>query len=744
MQSSYTQYASVILSSGLKKELDYGILKELQPLISEGSLVQVPLRGVLQTGIVVRIHNECNLKRVLPVKKVISKDSLMTDKLFELAIWMSKYYQAPLAKTIKLFFPKSVQKDMGHKQQLVITRSKTLQEIQQFCLQMRSKKPKQVELLDYMLKVDGEILLTELLEQSSASRSTLNSVVEQGLLSASKTIIERNPLKHAEFFPSNPKVLNGEQQEALKKIEKTLDAQEFHVHLLHGVTGSGKTELYLQAIQNTLNKGRTALMLVPEVALTTQTIEKFKSRFKEKIAILHHRLSSGERYDEWHSIRNGKARIVIGARSAVFAPLSQLGLVIVDEEHEYSYKQTEEMPAYHARDLAVMRGKIEGACVILGSATPSFESYQNTQNGKYSRLILAKRVEEKPLPNVTVVDMKHEFEKAGGYTAFSDLLLSGIKKRFLKGEQVILFLNRRGYHTSLLCGGCGEVVKCPHCEIALTFHLKTDRLICHLCDYQLIPPRTCPKCKEQTFKFKGSGTEKIERQLQKIFPSMRTLRMDADTTKHVGSYEKLYRGFKNHKADILIGTQMIAKGLHFPNVTLVGILNCDAQLNLPDFRASEIAFQLITQVAGRAGRGEVEGEVILQTFNPDNPILKLAVKQDFDKFYQYEIRSRELFNYPPFTRLAKIVFKGKSEEGTLKYANQFDALLRKLSGGPIEVQSPFPCGYPKIKEFYRFQILIKCRNMFALGPYLKEIEKRVGLPRNIRVMIDIDPSSTFF
>lgn len=744
MARSFVKYASVALNTGLKRALDYGVLEEHAETVQEGTLVQVPLRGVLQTGVVVKLQDQSSVKRILPIKKVLSKEPLMTEKLFELAIWMSRYYQTALSQVLKLFFPKSVQKDMGHKKQQIVTRGKTKAEIRQYCVDQRSKKPKQVQLLDFILKIEKEILMTELIQESGCSRATTQALAKSGYLEISQTILDRNPLAKAEFFPSKPKILNEEQREALNKINKDLFSEQFKVNLLFGVTGSGKTEIYLQAIQRVLEMGKTSLMLVPEIALTTQTIEKFKGRFKEKIAILHHRLSPGERHDEWYAIRTGKAPIVIGARSAIFAPLSNVGLIIVDEEHEQSYKQTEEMPTYHARDLAVMRGKIHNACVVLGTATPSFESYQNTLKGKYDLIELKKRVQSKPLPTVRLIDMKREFEKAGGYTFFSDPLLTGLKKCYERGEQALLFLNRRGYHTSLLCEGCGEVVKCPHCEITLTFHLKVDRLCCHLCDHQQNPPRACPKCGDETIKFKGAGTEKVEQQLKKVFPFLRTLRMDADTTKHVGSYEKLYYAFRNHKADVLIGTQMISKGLHFPNVTLVGVLNCDNQLNMPDFRASEVSFQLLTQVAGRAGRGEGKGEVLIQTFNTQNPILEFAMSQNYLDFYKHEIPSRELFNFSPFTHLLKIAFKGKSEEKTLNFARQYAKYLQRSSRGSFEVQEPLPCGYPKIKEYYRFQILIKTSSVFKMGPHLIQVEKDLKKPSDIRVLIDVDPSSTFF
>lgn len=744
MTQSYGKFASVVLSTGLKQPLDYGVLQEDEEFIQEGSLVQVPLRGVLQTGIVVEIRAHSEVKKILPIKKVLSSDSLMTEKLFELAIWMSRYYFTQLSQVLKLFFPKSVQKDMGYKKQQIVSRKKSRGEIQLYCIDERNKKPKQVELLDFMLKVEKEILLTKLIAEANTSRSTIQSLVKAGYLEVTQTILDRDPLAGSDFFPSKPKTLNEEQQNALTQLQEDLEASQFRVNLLFGVTGSGKTEVYLQAIQKSLELGKTALMLVPEIALTTQTIEKFRGRFREKIAILHHRLSPGERHDEWYAIRTGKARIVIGARSAIFAPLENIGLIIVDEEHEQSYKQTDEMPTYHARDLAVMRGKIHQACVLLGSATPSFESYNNALKGKYRLLKLLNRVQSKPLPTVKLIDMKAEIEKSKGYLFFSDPLLAAIKKRYEKGEQSLLFLNRRGYHTSLICEGCGEAVKCPHCETTLTFHLKKNGLMCHLCDFEKKPSNQCMKCGEQTIKYKGIGTEKVEEDLKKIFPSIKTLRMDADTTKHSGSYEQLYYSFRNHKADVLIGTQMVSKGLHFPNVTFVGVLNCDSQLNMPDFRASEVSFQLLTQVAGRAGRGEEVGEVYIQTFNPQNSILKYALSQDFVAFYHHEISSRELFQFSPFIHLVKIVFKGKNEEKTLQIAEHYALELEKLTKGMCEVHQPHPCGYPKIKENYRFQMIVKTLSIYQLTSFLEKVHPHFIKKREVRILIDIDPSSTFF
>jgi primosomal protein N' (replication factor Y) len=516
--------------------------------------------------------------------------------------------------------------------------------------------------------------------------------------------------------------------------------------LLHGVTGSGKTEIYLQAIDTALKLNKGTIMLVPEISLTQQTIQRFKSRFAEKIAILHHRLSAGERRDEWHKIRDGQAKIVVGARSAIFSPVDNLGLIIVDEEHEQSYKQNDLSPSYQARDVAVMRGKLSESVVVLGSATPSLESYYNALNGKYVLSILHKRADIATLPDVKIVDMRKEYEKSKGLTSFSEALLSGIEKRQKQGEQVILFLNRRGYHTTLLCQECSKVIKCNHCEIPLTFHLGDNQLACHLCGYQISPPpKECPSCHAtKPLKFRGAGTEHVERALHAIFPHIRTIRVDADTTKHKGSHQKLLRDFGTGKADVLIGTQMIAKGLHFPEVTLVGVLNSDAGLNIPDFRASETIFQLITQVAGRSGRGVTRGEVIIQTCMPENSTIQHAAKQDYLGFYSEEIAIRQMFCYPPFSHLAKLTFSGQSANQTCEWAQKFRELLIPLLPGQYEFHPVIPCGYAKVKDLYRYQFLIKGPTMTSFNLALEKLLEKLSLPSKIKLFVDINPSSTFF
>ena len=683
---------------------------------------------------------------MLPIGNVLSDASLITPDLFELALWLSRYYCAPLRDIFRIFLPPGVRKGMSPKEQLFVMRGKTREELRDVCASFRSKKPAQAAILEAMLPVKKGVLLSELLEQTNGSRSTVNALAEQGLLILDIVRIDRSPLLNEEYFPTRPKELNPDQAEALQKIEMSLSRQDFETHLLFGVTGSGKTEVYLQAIDKVLKEGKSTIMLVPEISLTAQTIERFRSRFKEKIAILHHRLSQGERNDEWHNIRAGKAKIVVGARSAIFSPVSNLGLIIVDEEHEQSYKQNDASPCYQGRDVAVMRGKIASCTVVLGSATPSLESYYNARQGKYILSILHQRASAATLPKVTVVDMRKEFEKAKGYTHFSDALLSGIEKRHKQGEQTILFLNRRGYHTTLLCQDCQQTLKCSHCDVPMTFHLGDNCLSCHLCGYQISPPPVeCPGCRgKRPLKFRGVGTEQIERALHAIFPGIRTLRVDADTTRHKGSHQKLLREFGTGKADVLIGTQMIAKGLHFPEVTLVGVLNSDAGLNIPDFRASETTFQLITQVAGRSGRGAVPGEVIIQTALPDNATIQYASRQDYEGFYAEEIAVRELFGYPPFSHMAKILLSGHHPKDTMEAAERIRDALVQILPQQFEFNPVVPCGHAKVKDLFRYQFLIRGPSMVPLNAAIKTVQEKLSLPRQIRLFIDVNPSSTFF
>jgi len=745
-QSIFVKYASIVLDVSINKTLDYGVTEEQAPLLKRGMRVEVPVRGRLQRGYVYALKDQPEVPKVQPIARIVSDQELVTEDLFNLGLWISRYYCAPLNQVFKMLLPAIVRKDAKHKEQLYVMRLKSKEDIQAYCKQLRNKNSSQADVLDAMLKVKKGILLTELLEITGGSRSPVETLAKNGYLKVDIVRVDRSPLVDEDYFRTKSKTLNHDQTVALERINQAIVSKKFEAHLLFGVTGSGKTEVYLQAIEKALALGKGTIMLVPEIALTAQTIERFRSRFEGHIAILHHRLSEGERFDEWHKIRRGDAKIVIGARSAIFSPVPNLGLIIVDEEHENSYKQSEEAPCYHARDVAVMRGKMGNAVVVLGSATPSLESYQNALSGKYVLSKLTNRADAASLPKVTIINMKTEYERSGGYTNFSSNLLTGIKKRIATGEQTILFLNRRGYHTTLFCQTCQDPIKCRHCDVGLTFHLNDNTLACHLCGFTLSPPpKACPTCKgTETMKYKGVGTEQIQRSLHAIFPDVRTLRMDADTTKHKGSHQKLFREFGSGKADILIGTQMIAKGLHFPQVTLVGVLNSDTSLNIPDFRAAENVFQLITQVSGRAGRGALKGEVIIQTLMPDNSTIQHASKQDYEAFFKEEMETRQLFNYPPYASLAKIAFTGADEKKTYTCAELTRNRLSLLLPSEYELNAVLPSGYAKVKDKFRFQFLVRGQTVYPIARALDTLKQEMRFPGDIKMFIDINPTSTLF
>lgn len=502
--------------------------------------------------------------------------------------------------------------------------------------------------------------------------------------------------------------------------------------------GSGKTEIYLQAIQLVLDRGQTAIMLVPEISLTPQTVERFKSRFaasQHEVAVLHSHLSDGERHDEWHKIRSGRARIVIGARSAIFAPCANLGLIVVDEEHENTYKQ-EETPRYHGRDIAVLRGSMEKCAVLLGSATPSLESFHNAQLGKYELLRMTMRVDDKKMPFIRVVDLRMESKKFGAI--LSEKLITAINDRLAKKEQTILFLNRRGFSTSLICAKCGHVCECPNCSVALTFHRAASRVVCHICGHQAVAPGKCPECADPGIKYSGTGTEKVEDAVAKLFSGAVVKRLDADVMTRKDAFRETLGAFKTGKIDILVGTQMIAKGLHFPNVTLVGIVNADLGLHMPDFRAGERTFSLLTQVAGRAGRGDVEGEVFVQSFTPFSPSIQFARHHDFDGFWEQEIEFRRQWDYPPFTHLVLIIIRSEHQQ-----RGEFSAqtLHRRLSEGlppGVTLSEPAPAPLEKSHGSYRFHLMLRTRAILKLSRHLRAVLEKLTFPEDVFVTVDVD------
>ncbi|MBS0623672.1 MAG: primosomal protein N' [Verrucomicrobia bacterium] len=739
---SYPKIASVLLDLGIDYPLDYGVLESQLDQAYPGMRVHVPVRGHLRSGMILDVKERPSTPHILPIAELLPESSLPAD-LFELALWMEKYYLTPARKILKTFLPTQVRVNNYNPQtQAFVTRAVSQDQLRLACQELRHSSAIQAKVLDCLLLNDKGLFLADLLELTGVSRSPVQTLAEKKLLHIQNVCIDRSPLIGEEYFKTKPKSLNEEQLQAVNAFCASLSQQEFATYLLHGVTGSGKTEVYLQTIERALSLGRSTIMLVPEISLTEQTIQRFRGRFENHIAILHHRLSQGERHDQWHRIRRGEAKIVIGARSALFSPVQNLGLIIVDEEHDAAYKQSEERPTYHARDMAVVRGKLTQSVVILGSATPSIESYHNAQRGKYRLFTLTSRATTSQLPAVTIVDMRKEYERNHGYTSFSQLLIDKMKQRLAQGEQTIIFLNRRGYHTSMQCLGCGYIFKCPHCDLAMTFHLGQQKLCCHLCGHMLCPPpKLCPSCKvSEDLKFRGVGTEQIQKALHALLPDVRTLRIDGDTTRHKGSHDKLLREFRTGKADILIGTQMIAKGLHFPSVTLVAVLNADSSLNIPDFRASEQTFQLITQVAGRAGRGELAGEVILQTQLPDNAIIQVAAEQDYLKFYSQELETRRLFNFPPFIHLAKCTFSGLDAVLTEQVCLEFrKKLITKLSRS-AHVHPVGPSGYARVKDLYRFQFLIRAPSMREVGAAISQL----SVPKQVKLHVDLDALSTFF
>ena len=639
------------------------------------------------------------------------------------------------------------------------------------------KLPKRQQEVWNIVEERRELPLAELLELTKSTAVTVRKLEDRGLISLTSEVSERDPYARETILPTQNIVLNPAQAQALGEITKAMDAENSsRTFLLHGVTGSGKTEIYLQALAHALEQGKGAIVLVPEIALTPQTVERFKARFSSGklqtlVAVLHSHLSAGERHDEWHKIRSGRARIVIGARSAIFAPVEPLGLIIVDEEHEQTYKQ-EEAPRYHARDVAVMRGQMENAVVVLGSATPSMESYANCKKGKFTLLNLPERVDDQKMPHVRVVDMRQAMFKEKGPPLFSPQLKEAITQRMERKEQTILFLNRRGYSTSLQCPKCGYVANCPNCSVSLTYHRIDQRLACHICGHNEKVPAVCPepKCKNPAIRFAGTGTQKVEEVLAKLFPKARVKRMDADTMKRKDDYRHVLGDFRAGKIDILVGTQMIAKGLHFPNVTLVGIIYADSALHQPDFRAGERTFQLLTQVAGRAGRGDVEGEVFVQAFTPFHPAIQYARRHDFVGFYEQEIEFREQLKYPPAARVALLTLKGRNEEKVKFSADHLKRELEKKlksqgrAGSPLPaadmfaddgahgvtrptsfkdlvIAGPAPAPLLRAENFYRYQIMLRTRAMSALSRELAQIIQSLKLPADVTLAVDIDPVS---
>ncbi len=734
-------YARVIIDRVIHRELDYAIPEHLADRVAIGWRVRVPFRDRSALATVVSLPAETDANGIRPIEAIVGERPALSAKLLELSRWMSAYYCCSIETVMRSLLPQVIRRgEVGWKKQLMVRAARAIDpdEIEK----LRKRAPRQAELLEAVAALTAPILATDLLRQTSLDNTTLRALQKRGLIELRAEAIARDPHSDEQFIADTNLILNPEQTIALSAVEEALAAPETaRPLLLHGVTGSGKTEIYLQAIRSTLDRGKTAIVLVPEISLTPQTVERFKSRFSEAedtVAVLHSRLSEGERHDEWHKIQAGRARIVVGARSAIFAPLENLGLIVVDEEHETSYKQ-EEAPRYHARDVAVVRGKMENCVVLLGTATPSLESYHNAKRGKYRLLNLTLRVDDNQMPLIRIVDLRQEARKSKSLTILSEKLSAAITARLEKREQTILFLNRRGFSTSLLCSACGEARQCPNCSVALTFHRTAARLSCHLCGHTATVPKKCPACRENALIYAGFGTEKVESTVAQFFPKAVVKRMDADSMTRKDAFRETLRAFRAGKIDILVGTQMIAKGLHFPNVTLVGIINADLSLHLPDFRAGERTFQLLTQVAGRAGRGETPGEVFVQTFTPFSPSIQFARHHDFAGYFEQELEFRERCDFPPFKHAVLLTIRSAHEARAKFSAETIARRLREALPDEFIRSAPTPAPLEKLQSQYRYHILLRGEAILRLSRLLRETLDKLPLPEDVFASVDVDP-----
>jgi len=729
---------AVLIDGAADRVFDYAVPGHLQGRVVPGSRVKVPLRRQVVGGTVIDLKTEKDAAAVVlrDVAGVYEEAPLLTAPLLELARWMSDYYLAALEQVIRAMVPGAARdgdEKVLRRKMVEVAREWTAEEWEKLC----ARAPKQAMVLEQLQENDGSLALAGLPGGAAAVRA----LEKKGWVKVTDQAKARDPYADIAFVRTEPPVLSADQQPVVERICEALkEPAASRPFLLYGVTGSGKTEIYLRVIERCMAAGKGAIVLVPEIALTPQTVERFKSRFEHagsEVAVLHSHLSDGERFDEWRRIRDGRAKVVVGARSAVFAPVRDLGVIVVDEEHETSYKQ-ESPPRYQARDIAVLRGRMEGAVVVLGSATPSLESHHNTQEGKYEGLHLPCRIDDRVMPLVRVVDMRIESRKRKDVAIFSEVLRQAMEKRLERGEQTILFLNRRGFSNALQCPACGHVCQCSHCSVSLTYHRDNERLLCHICGYQSVAPQRCPACSDPSLKYTGYGTQRVEEVTRKVFPKAKVARLDADATRRKHALEHTLRDFRTGKIDIVIGTQMIAKGLDFPNVTLVGVLNADLGLHMPDFRAGERTFQLLTQVAGRAGRGDLAGEVVVQTFTPHSPSVQFARHHDYEGFSSQELEFRRAFAYPPYTRLVQVWARGRQERMAQFTLENFARRLKAELPEGAMMGEPLPAPLVRAKDQFRFQLLIRTSSVRPVIAAVRRAREKYTLPDEIHLGIDVD------
>lgn len=781
------------------KMFEYRIPTQWQGMIEKGMRVAVPFGPRTIQGFVTKVKEESEFEKLRDIKEPLDLVPVLNDELLDLGEWLAKEtlsykisaFHAMLpaamkAKYTKIFKRISVDPNQVLDQifqnkeiitwddaqsrnilkelheQLKLNAVELIYQVKnrtnkkkerfvkwdhdqlvQYAKQLDGRAVAQKRVLDFLLTCDEHFYRAQTLQkETDCTAATIKALVEKEVLIEYTEEVYRDPYKNRTFTKSGPLPLTKDQSSVIQPILQTIEQEKQETFLLYGVTGSGKTEIYLQSIQKVLAKGQEAIVLVPEISLTPQMVQRFKSRFGDDVAVLHSGLSSGEKYDEWRKIQRREAKVVVGARSAIFAPFTNIGIIIIDEEHETSYKQ-EEAPRYHARDVAIKRASYFKCPVILGSATPSLESFARAKKGVYHLLTLANRMNEQGLPTVSIVDMREEL-RAGNRTMFSRDLFAKIVENLEKKEQTILFLNRRGHSSFLMCRDCGFVMECPNCDISLTYHRFSNTMKCHYCAFETNIPAKCPECTSEHIRYFGTGTQKVEEELVKLIPEVKIVRMDVDTTGKKGSHERLLDQFQSGKADILLGTQMIAKGLDFPNVTLVGVLTADTLLNLPDFRANEKTFQLLTQVSGRAGRHELPGQVVIQTYTPEDYSILTARTQDYDKFYQQEMMKRKISSYPPFYFITLITITHEDMMHAYAETDKVAKYLRNVLSEQSILLGPVASPIPRIKNRYRYQCLIKYKHEKKLDEALRKILDRYQGQKTrdgLTISIDMNPYS---
>lgn len=732
-------YAEIILNSEaleIDRPFTYKIPVELEDRIQKGQIVKVPfgMGNKTSEGFVLSIKGEDEVDisfRVKKIHSIITDEPVIDSDNIKLIDFLREKYLCKYIDAFRLLIPVGIMKGAKNKSKKVIVfKSDDLS-----CI----KKPEGYkEIINFLKDNSGKYTKSELINNNSISQYKLNSLIEKGLLAVEEETV----------FRYNSRTYNVDSEKELtleqKKVLYEYNNSNNKLFLLKGVTGSGKTEVYMRMVEEAIKRNKSAIVLVPEISLTPQMIERFKGRFGRDVALFHSKLSDGERFDEWFRVKEGKAKLVVGARSAIFLPVKDLGLIIIDEEHENTYK-SDQNPKYQTKEVAEFLSEQKGCKVVLGSATPTIETYYRSLVGELDLLELNSRVDNKDMPPMKIVDMRNEL-RSGNMSLFSRELFADIQDKLSKGEQIILFLNRRGFSTFVSCRSCGYVFKCEECDISMTYH-RNGLLVCHYCGKSKRTPQKCPKCDSKYVKFFGAGTQRVEEEVKKYFKDAKVLRMDVDTTRSKDAYENIYNTFKEGKADILIGTQMISKGLDFKNVTLVGVLAADMSINLPDYRAAERTFQIITQVAGRAGRGEKQGKVIIQTYNPDHYSLEYAINYDYEGFYEKEFTVRALMKYPPFGKILLINGISKKEDLLKNFMHKISNVIKPVVEKEIDVDilGPIPCLIAKVKENYRWQIVIKGEFNSEFAKKIKELlyDESKNVYNDIRISMDINPNNLF-